>query len=240
MLAAAPGARCTSRSTCCRCATRCSWRASSTLASVAPGRVVLGVGVGGEDRHEVEITGVDPRRCPRRRVAGRAARPAHRRAGHAARGASSTSPARSSVPPPTPGAVRRGRPVRCGAAAIGHARRRLARHLGVAGALRRCDRHRGGGATPAAPTGGRSAPSTCGAGSRPTRPARAVVGAMEALYGVPYERFERWSPAGTGRCRCPPRRSSPPLASSTSSPPLPTPSTRSRRQGVRRLLLDRL
>ena len=42
------------------------------LASVAPGRV-LGVGVGGEDRHEVEITGVDPAMlCPRRRVAGRA------------------------------------------------------------------------------------------------------------------------------------------------------------------------
>jgi alkanesulfonate monooxygenase SsuD/methylene tetrahydromethanopterin reductase-like flavin-dependent oxidoreductase (luciferase family) len=35
-------------------------RQLSTLAAVAPGRIVLGVGVGGEDRHEVEITGADP------------------------------------------------------------------------------------------------------------------------------------------------------------------------------------
>jgi alkanesulfonate monooxygenase SsuD/methylene tetrahydromethanopterin reductase-like flavin-dependent oxidoreductase (luciferase family) len=27
---------------------------------MAPGRLVLGIGIGGEDRHEVEITGVDP------------------------------------------------------------------------------------------------------------------------------------------------------------------------------------
>ena len=106
----------------------------------------------------MEITGVDPRRAvpaPTSRWPRCASAPASR---SRCTSASSTSPARSSVPPPTPGAVRRGRPVRCGAAAIGHARRRLARHLGVAGALRRCDRHRGGArATPAAPTGGRSA-----------------------------------------------------------------------------------
>jgi alkanesulfonate monooxygenase SsuD/methylene tetrahydromethanopterin reductase-like flavin-dependent oxidoreductase (luciferase family) len=36
-------------------------RQLSTLAAVAPGRITFGVGVGGEDRHEVEITGVDPR-----------------------------------------------------------------------------------------------------------------------------------------------------------------------------------
>ena len=35
-------------------------RQLSTLASVAPGRLVFGVGVGGEDRHEVEICGIDP------------------------------------------------------------------------------------------------------------------------------------------------------------------------------------
>jgi alkanesulfonate monooxygenase SsuD/methylene tetrahydromethanopterin reductase-like flavin-dependent oxidoreductase (luciferase family) len=35
-------------------------RQLSTLASMAPGRLVFGVGVGGEDRHEVEICGVDP------------------------------------------------------------------------------------------------------------------------------------------------------------------------------------
>jgi alkanesulfonate monooxygenase SsuD/methylene tetrahydromethanopterin reductase-like flavin-dependent oxidoreductase (luciferase family) len=35
-------------------------RQLATLATYAPGRVIFGVGVGGEDRHEVEICGVDP------------------------------------------------------------------------------------------------------------------------------------------------------------------------------------
>lgn len=41
-------------------------RQLSTLAQIAPGRVVFGVGLGGEDRHEVEICGVDPRTRGRR------------------------------------------------------------------------------------------------------------------------------------------------------------------------------
>ena len=35
-------------------------RQLSSLSMSAPGRIVLGVGVGGEDRHEMEICGVDP------------------------------------------------------------------------------------------------------------------------------------------------------------------------------------
>ncbi len=35
-------------------------RQLATLCQHAPGRLVLGVGIGGEDRHEVEICGVDP------------------------------------------------------------------------------------------------------------------------------------------------------------------------------------
>jgi len=35
-------------------------RQLASIAQAAPGRLHLGVGVGGEDRHEVEITGVDP------------------------------------------------------------------------------------------------------------------------------------------------------------------------------------
>ena len=41
-------------------------REIATLCESAPGRLVLGVGVGGEDRHEVEICGVDPRTRGRR------------------------------------------------------------------------------------------------------------------------------------------------------------------------------
>jgi alkanesulfonate monooxygenase SsuD/methylene tetrahydromethanopterin reductase-like flavin-dependent oxidoreductase (luciferase family) len=36
-------------------------RQLSTLSEMAPGRLVFGVGIGGEDPHEVEICGVDPR-----------------------------------------------------------------------------------------------------------------------------------------------------------------------------------
>jgi alkanesulfonate monooxygenase SsuD/methylene tetrahydromethanopterin reductase-like flavin-dependent oxidoreductase (luciferase family) len=35
-------------------------RQIATLCESAPGRLVLGVGVGGEDRHEIEVCGVDP------------------------------------------------------------------------------------------------------------------------------------------------------------------------------------
>ena len=35
-------------------------RQIATLSQAAPGRLVFGVGVGGEDRHEIEICGVDP------------------------------------------------------------------------------------------------------------------------------------------------------------------------------------
>jgi alkanesulfonate monooxygenase SsuD/methylene tetrahydromethanopterin reductase-like flavin-dependent oxidoreductase (luciferase family) len=35
-------------------------RQLATIAQLAPGRLTLGVGIGGEDRHEVEVCGVDP------------------------------------------------------------------------------------------------------------------------------------------------------------------------------------
>jgi alkanesulfonate monooxygenase SsuD/methylene tetrahydromethanopterin reductase-like flavin-dependent oxidoreductase (luciferase family) len=41
-------------------------RSLATLAHLAPGRVEFGVGIGGEDRHEVEVCGVDPRTRGRR------------------------------------------------------------------------------------------------------------------------------------------------------------------------------
>ena len=41
-------------------------RQIATFCESAPGRLVLGVGVGGEDRHEIEVCGVDPRTRGRR------------------------------------------------------------------------------------------------------------------------------------------------------------------------------
>ena len=41
-------------------------RQIATLCELAPGRLTVGVGVGGEDRHEIEVCGVDPRTRGRR------------------------------------------------------------------------------------------------------------------------------------------------------------------------------
>lgn len=41
-------------------------RQLSTIAELAPGRLTFGVGLGGEDRHEIEVCGVDPRTRGRR------------------------------------------------------------------------------------------------------------------------------------------------------------------------------
>ncbi len=41
-------------------------RQLSTLCEMAPGRILFGVGVGGEDRHEIEVCGVDPKTRGRR------------------------------------------------------------------------------------------------------------------------------------------------------------------------------
>jgi alkanesulfonate monooxygenase SsuD/methylene tetrahydromethanopterin reductase-like flavin-dependent oxidoreductase (luciferase family) len=41
-------------------------RQIASIAELAPGRLTLGVGIGGEDRHEIEICGVDPRTRGRR------------------------------------------------------------------------------------------------------------------------------------------------------------------------------
>ena len=41
-------------------------RQLASIAELAPGRLIFGVGIGGEDRHELEICGVDPRTVGRR------------------------------------------------------------------------------------------------------------------------------------------------------------------------------
>ena len=41
-------------------------RQLSTMGRLAPGRMIFGVGIGGDDRHEVEVSGVDPKTRGRR------------------------------------------------------------------------------------------------------------------------------------------------------------------------------
>ena len=59
-------------------------RQLATLAQLAPGRLTLGVGIGGEDPHEIEICGVDPKNAwtPDGREPADPARSRRRHAGH--------------------------------------------------------------------------------------------------------------------------------------------------------------
>ena len=59
-------------------------RQLATIAQLAPGRLTLGVGIGGEDPHEIEICGVDPKTRGRRmdEMPAHPARPGRRHAGH--------------------------------------------------------------------------------------------------------------------------------------------------------------
>ena len=113
-------------------------RQLADIAALAPGRFVFGVGIGGEDPHEVEICGVDPRTRGRRMdEALQIVRQLLTGATGRLRGAHFTLAARAD----RPGSVgtdsdRRRRPLGRGAAARRPARRRLVRHLGVRRPLR--------------------------------------------------------------------------------------------------------
>jgi alkanesulfonate monooxygenase SsuD/methylene tetrahydromethanopterin reductase-like flavin-dependent oxidoreductase (luciferase family) len=177
-------------------------RQLATLASVAPGRVVLGVGIGGEDRHEVEITGVDPStrgartdeslRVLRELLTGEPVTL------HGRFFDFDDAVIRPAPDPPVPflvggrsdAALRR-------AGALGDG------WLGIwvsparfAAAVAQVDAH--------AHDVGRTAWSPrhalhvwCGLAAERGAARTALATAMESLYRVPYERFERWSPAGT-------------------------------------------
>ena len=176
-------------------------RQLSTLASIAPGRIGFGVGIGGEDRHEVEITGVDP--------ATRGARMDESLA--ALRELLTGRPVtldgrffrfddaviRPAPDPPIPIVV----------GGRSHAALRRAGRLGdgwlgiwisperFAAAAEAVDEH--------ARTAGRddfprqhALHLWCGLDDNPADARVMLASAMESLYQVPYERFERWSPAG--------------------------------------------
>ncbi len=177
-------------------------RQIATLCESAPGRLVLGVGVGGEDRHEVEVCGVDPATRGRRTD----------EAVVALRGLLSGEPVthrgeffaferawiRPAPDPPVP-IVIGGR--------SDAALRRAARHgdgwLGVwcspkryAEALSRIDAE--------AECAGRRAVRWqhglqvwLGLDSDRARARERLAAGMEGVYRIPFERFEKYSPCGT-------------------------------------------
>jgi len=176
-------------------------RQLSTLCESAPGRIVLGVGVGGEDRHEIEICGVDPRTRGRRTDA----------CLEALRGLLSGEPTSADneffafeeawirpAPDPTPPIVIGGR----SDAAV----RRAARHgdgwLGVWCSPRRFEAVReqieaeGQGRGVAWRHG---LQVWVGVDADAERARQRLARRMEGVYQTPFERFEKYSPAGSPR-----------------------------------------
>ena len=172
-----------------------------SLSEMAPGRVVLGVGVGGEDRHEMEVCGIDPRTRGRRTDECLAiieglftGEPLTHRGEfydlHEAH----------ILPVPNPPI-----PITVGGRAEA-ALRRVARHGdGWLSVWRTADRFAEGVAfiDEAAAEIGRNRPFRhglqlwCAAGATPGEARPWVQRRMEGFYKVPFERFERYVPYGT-------------------------------------------
>ena len=175
-------------------------RQVATLTSLAPGRLVLGVGAGGDDPHELEVCGIDPAsRGSRLDECIAILRPLldgqsvtfHGR--HLTVVDASVLPA-PSVPVPllvggrSDAAVRRAG--RCGDGWLGIwvSPSRFAEGVSTAAS--------------AAADAGRPAPTRhamqvwCGLDEDQDLATAWLTEAMEDFYGVPFERFARWSPAG--------------------------------------------
>ncbi len=174
-------------------------RQIASLAEAAPGRVTVGVGVGGEDRHEFEVCGVDPgtrgRRTDAALVAVRALLD-----GDTVDGDGEFFDFRAGTIRPTPSSrvpfVVGGR----SDAAVDRAGRFGDGWLGAWCSVRRfreataqAERH---GRTP--PDGWRHGMQLWVGVGATTDDARAhVAPKMESFYGVPFERFEKYTPMGT-------------------------------------------
>jgi alkanesulfonate monooxygenase SsuD/methylene tetrahydromethanopterin reductase-like flavin-dependent oxidoreductase (luciferase family) len=177
-------------------------RQVADIASMAPGKLVLGVGLGGEDRHEVEVCGVDPVTRGRRTdeclavLRGLLAGDAVTFSGRHIQVADALirpAPAR-----PVPIIVG-GR----SDAAIARAARTGDGWLGIWVSARRFAEAVRAVETQADAYGRSGQEWThglnvwCGLGQTREVAQRAVAQGMQDFYHLPYESFARWSPAGT-------------------------------------------
>jgi alkanesulfonate monooxygenase SsuD/methylene tetrahydromethanopterin reductase-like flavin-dependent oxidoreductase (luciferase family) len=172
------------------------------ISRLAPGRLVLGVGVGGEDPHEFEICGVDPRTRGRRMdeclVVVRQLLEGQSvdfdgeffQIENATVGSGSVEPVPILVGGRSDAAIRRAARYGDGWFGIWVSASRYAQAIAQM--------------KEAASDAGREDVARhnalnvwCGIGSRGNDGRSYVAAAMQAFYGIPYERFEKWSPAGS-------------------------------------------
>lgn len=166
-------------------------RQLADLARLAPGRLVFGVGVGGEDRHEIEVCGVDPatrgRRMDESLIVLRgllAGRPVTLHGEFFDLTDAVVLPAPSTPIPVVIGgrsdaAVSRAARLGDGWLGIWNSPNRFATAVDMAGP-------------------GRHAMQVwCGFGDTGAAVRSRLAQAMQQVYGVPFERFERYCPYGT-------------------------------------------
>jgi len=177
-------------------------RQLSDLDQLAPGRLVFGVGIGGEDRHEVEICGVDPSTRGRRmeesltvlrQLLGGAPTTFHGEFFDLDDALVLPAPAQPMpiiVGGRSDAAARRAGRLGDGWLGIWNSVRRFRDVVEMAG--------------DEAARAGRADPPTqhamqlwCGIADTKERARDRLAPAMEAFYQIPFERFEKYSPAGT-------------------------------------------
>ncbi len=177
-------------------------RQLSDLGQLAPGRLIFGVGIGGEDRHEVEICGVDPATRGRRMEECLAV------LRQLLTGAPTTFhgeffdlddalvlPAPAPPPPIIVGgrsdaAARRAGRLGDGWLGIWNSARRFAEVVEIIA-------DEAGRAGRASPPSRHAMQVWCGIADTRERARAHVAPAMEAFYQIPFERFEKYSPYGT-------------------------------------------
>jgi alkanesulfonate monooxygenase SsuD/methylene tetrahydromethanopterin reductase-like flavin-dependent oxidoreductase (luciferase family) len=175
-------------------------RQLADIGRVAPGRLILGVGVGGEDRHEVEICGVDPATRGRRMneclAVLRELMTGHPVSWHG----EFFQLEKAVIAPPadvplivggrSDAAIRRAGRLGDGWLGIWNSPRRFATAVDMA-AQEAAD---AGRAVPAARHGMQV---WCGLASDRNAARDCLAEAMQAFYGLPFERFERYCPYGS-------------------------------------------
>lgn len=177
-------------------------RQIATMSTIAPGRFALGVGVGGEDRHEIEICGVDPSTRGRRTDASldiiRSLMAGENVTHHSEFFDIDDAVIRPTVEPPPP--------ILIGGRSNAALSRAARRGDGWIGAW--CSPRRYTEATSIiaadAEEAGRSGVDWIhgyqpwiGIGDTRDEARRRVAGAMEAFYKVPFAAFEKYTPCGT-------------------------------------------
>lgn len=177
-------------------------RQLADIAQLAPGRLTFGVGIGGEDRHELQVCGVDPATRGRRMDESmRVVRDLLRGEAVDHAGEFFQLDGARIVPQPAQPI-----PMVVGGrsdAAIARAGRLGDGWFGIWVSASRYGQaiaqmqEAAAGADRPAPVWRNALNVWCGVGRDADDARRHVAPAMQAFYQVPYERFERWSPAGT-------------------------------------------